>query len=53
LKHNAIYRVIVYTNMKSSAEGHLLAMAKKTMASNSVSGDTIPLMGNSGLMMKN
>jgi hypothetical protein len=52
LKHNVIYKVIVYTNTKSLAEGHLLALAKKTMASNSVSGDAIPLTGESGLMMK-
>jgi superfamily II DNA helicase RecQ len=53
LKHNEVYKVIVYTNTKSSAEGHLLAMAKKTMANNSVTGDAIPLTGDSGLMMKN
>jgi hypothetical protein len=29
LKHKPSYKVIVYTNTKSSAEGHLLALAKK------------------------
>jgi hypothetical protein len=53
LKHHATYKVIVYTNTKSSAEGHLLALAKKTMAVNSVTGDAIPLTGDSGLIMKN
>jgi superfamily II DNA helicase RecQ len=53
LKHSAIYKVIVYTNTKSSAEGHLLALAKKTLANHSIAGDAIPLTGDSGLMMKN
>jgi superfamily II DNA helicase RecQ len=53
LKHDASYKVIVYTNTKFSAEGHLLTLAKKTMAANSVTGDAIPLTGDSGLMMKN
>jgi superfamily II DNA helicase RecQ len=53
LKHDETYKVIVYTNTKSSAEGHLLTLAKKTMATHSVTGDAIPLTGDSGLMMKN
>jgi hypothetical protein len=54
LKHKETYKVvIVYTNTKSLAEGHLLALAKKILSSNTVSGDVIPLTGDSGLMMKN
>jgi superfamily II DNA helicase RecQ len=53
LKHNPTYKVIIYSNSKSAAEGHLLALSKKSMASNSVDGDAIPLTGDSGLMMKN
>jgi hypothetical protein len=53
LKHDPTYKVILSLNTKSSAEGHLLALVKKTLASNSIGGDTIPLTGNSGLMMKN
>jgi hypothetical protein len=53
LKHNATYKVILYTNTKSSAEGHLLTLVKKTMALNLVQGNAIPLTGDSGLMMKN
>jgi hypothetical protein len=53
LKHSAMYKVIVYTNTKSSAEGHLLALSKKTLANHLIAGDTIPLTGDSGLMMKN
>jgi hypothetical protein len=53
LKHSAMYKVIVYTNTKSLAEGHLLALSKKTMANHSILGDVLPLTGNSGLMMKN
>jgi hypothetical protein len=40
-------------NTKSLAEGHLLALVKKMLASNSIDGDAILLTGNSGLMMKN
>jgi hypothetical protein len=29
LKHNPSYKAILYTNTKSSAEGHLLALTKK------------------------
>jgi hypothetical protein len=32
LKHSAMYKVIVYTNTKSLAEGHLLVLSKKTLA---------------------
>jgi superfamily II DNA helicase RecQ len=53
LKHKEYYKVIIYTNTKSSAEGHLLTMAKRTMVANSLSGDCISLTGDSGLMMKN
>jgi superfamily II DNA helicase RecQ len=53
LKHNATYKVILYSNSKFAAEGHLLALAKKSMVSNSIDGDAIPLTGDSGLMMKN
>jgi hypothetical protein len=53
LKHSAMYKVIVYTNMKSLAEGHLLALSKKTLANHSIPGDAISLTGDSGLMMKN
>jgi hypothetical protein len=53
LKHDATYKVILYSNTKSSAEGHLLALAKKTLSLNSVNCDTIPLTGDSSLMMKN
>jgi hypothetical protein len=54
LKHSEIYKVVVYTNKNSLAKGHLLALAKKTMATNLVHGDAIPLTGGSGLlMMKN
>jgi hypothetical protein len=53
LKYNVTYKVVVYTNTKWSAEGHLLMLAKKTLVSNSVTGDTLPLTGDSGLMMKN
>jgi hypothetical protein len=53
LKHNPSYKVIVHMNTKSSAKGHLLALAKKRMDSNSVSGNAIPLTGDSGLMMRN
>jgi hypothetical protein len=52
LKHNTTYKVIVYTNTKSSAVGHLLALVKKTLASNLVRGNAIPLTGDSGLMIK-
>jgi superfamily II DNA helicase RecQ len=53
LKHNVTYKVIVYTNTKSLAEGHLLTLAKKTLALNSVTGDALPLTGNIALMMNN
>jgi hypothetical protein len=53
LKHNITYKVILYSNTKSAAEGHLLALAKKTLATNTIQGDAIPLTGDSGLMMKN
>jgi hypothetical protein len=53
LKHNLTYKVILYTNTKSSAEGHLLVLVKKALASKLVNGDAIPLTGDSGLMMKN
>jgi hypothetical protein len=54
LKHNpSSYKVILYSNTKSVAEGHLLALVKKTLASNSIHGDVIALTGNSGLIIKN
>jgi hypothetical protein len=53
LKHDPTYKVILYSNTKSSAEGYLLALAKKMLALNLIVGDTIRLTGNSGLMMKN
>jgi hypothetical protein len=53
LKHDPTYKVIVYSNTKTSSEGHLLALAKKSMTSNSIAGAAIPLTGDSGLMMKN
>jgi hypothetical protein len=51
--NNATCKVILYSNTKLSAEGHLLALTKKTVPSNLVDGDDIPLTGNSSLMMKN
>jgi superfamily II DNA helicase RecQ len=53
LKHDPSYKVILYSNTKSAAEGHLLALVKKTLVSNSIDGDAIALTGDSGLMMKN
>jgi superfamily II DNA helicase RecQ len=53
LKHKPTYKVILYTNTKHSAEGHLLDLVKKAMTARSVEGDAIPLTGDSGLMMKN
>jgi hypothetical protein len=43
LKHDATYKVILYSNTKSSAEGHLLALAQKTLFLNLVNGDAILL----------
>jgi hypothetical protein len=44
LKHKETYKVIVYTNTKLSAEGHLLELGKKVLSSNAVvSGNVIPL----------
>jgi hypothetical protein len=53
LKHDPSYKVILYSNTKSAAEGHLLALVKKMLASNLIHGDAIALTGDSGLMMKN
>jgi hypothetical protein len=53
LKHDPAYKVILYSNSRASAEGHLLALMKKILVSNSINGDTIPLTGSSALMMKN
>jgi hypothetical protein len=53
LKHDPTCKVILYSNTKSLAKGHLLDNVKKTLASNLINGNTIPLTGNSGLMMKN
>jgi hypothetical protein len=53
LKHDPTYKVILYSNTKTSAEGRLLALAKKCMALNLIAGDAIPLTGDLGLMMKN
>jgi DNA helicase TIP49 (TBP-interacting protein) len=53
VKHNPSYKVILYSNTKSATEGHLLALFKKMLVSNSIQqGDVIALTGDSGLMMK-
>jgi hypothetical protein len=44
LKHDPTYKVILYSNTKSSADGNLLALVKKMLASNSITGDAIALM---------
>jgi hypothetical protein len=53
LKDDSTYKVILYSNTNSAAEGHLLALVKKTLAPNLIDGNAIPLTGDSGLMMKN